>query len=109
MKKRFFKIAEEFSIKPGPRFIREGSNSAELLLTTKLYSLFKDIIDSNEILVIDLDGTSGYATSFLEGTFGELARKYTPKLVLKHLEIISTKKSFYKDEIIEYINDVKSE
>lgn len=109
MKKIFFKIADEFSATPGPRYKREGSYSAELLLETKLNDLFKKVIESNEILVVDLDGTKGYATSFLEGTFGELARKYTPKVVLKHLEIISVKKPFYKTECEEYIKDVEKE
>ena len=109
MKKEFFKIAKDFSITPGPRKIIEGPNSAEFLLDTMLYSLFEKIIDNDAILVIDLDDTKGYATSFLEGTFGGLARKFTPDIVLKHLEIKSEKKMFYKEESLQYIKDVRQE
>ena len=108
-KEEIFKIATDFSKTPGPRFIKEGDFSAELLLNSKLIVLFQKIVDENSLLIVDLDDTAGYATSFLEGTFGGLARKFSPDIVLKHLKIKSDKKKFYKDEVLEYINDVSLE
>jgi len=103
----YFKIAENFSKTPGPRYIKEGVFSAELLLKDGFRKLYFDALDKGYKITVDLDDTAGYATSFLEGTFGELARESDPEKVLNHFIFISHKRPWYIDEIKEYINDVK--
>jgi hypothetical protein len=108
MDKIYFKISTDYTRTPGPRYEKEGPYSAELLLRTKLDALFREAMESNRVLSIDLDDTAGYATSFLEGIFGALARKYTKSKVLKFIEIVAEKKPWYKEESLEYINDVEN-
>ena len=107
MDRIYFKIATDYTRTPGPRYEKEGPYSAEVLIRTKLDSLFNEAVKDDKILTIDLDDTAGYATSFLEGIFGELARRYTKKKVLKFIEIVAEKKPWYKEESLEYINDVE--
>lgn len=108
VKEKYFSIAKEFSRTPGPRLKEEGDYSAELFLEIILADLFDKVIKNKQKLVIDLDGTEGYATSFLEGTFGGLARGFTPKVTLKHLEVVSARQPFLVDEILEYIKKAQS-
>ena len=65
-----------------------------------LNSSFYDAISSNEKLIVDLDLTSGYASSFLDEAFGNLVYDYTKELVMKHLEIISLEEPHWKDMLI---------
>jgi hypothetical protein len=105
MKRIYFKIADEFTRTPGPRYIHEGPNSAEQFLKDIFRNRFLRAVENNEVIDVDLDDTAGYATSFLEGTFGELARENSISLVLKHIKILSPKKPWYKEEVMEYINE----
>jgi len=99
-------IAKDFAKSPGPRFEKEGPNSAEKLMNEKLLALFREILQTNGHLVIDLDGTTGYATSFLEHIFGGLAREFGKETVLKHITIKSNRVPDYADESLSYINEV---
>src|SRR5262245_28905672 len=99
-------IAEDFSITPGSRYKEEGNFSGEEFLETILIKKFDQAISEGKKLIINLDGTAGYATSFLEEVFGGLARKYGKEVVLEKLEIISVEEDYLKDDIEEYIKNV---
>jgi hypothetical protein len=96
-------IALDFSRTPGPRFIDQGPFSGEkfrkdfLEKTINLYSK----------VVVNLDGTAGYGSSFLDEAFGGLIRHRIIKKedLLKKLEIISTEDESYKIEVNEAIKD----
>ena len=66
-------IAKDFTRAPGPRYIIEGDYSGELFRKNFLEPLFIDPSDQSKIF-IDLDGTIGYGTSFLEEAFGGIVR-----------------------------------
>lgn len=102
-------IAKNFSKTPGPRFIKEGSFSAELFLQKVLEKKFTDTFDKDQKIIIDLDGTLGYGTSFLEETFGGLARKYGADKVSEKIEVISKEEPWLLDDIKSYIEDVKNQ
>lgn len=101
-------VARDFSKTPGPRYKEEGEFSGEDFFERILESKFLKAIEENKKLKIDLDGTIGYGTSFLEHVFGGLARKYTPQKVNEIIEIISTEEEYLKKDIQEYINDAQS-
>ena len=61
--------------------------------------------EKGEKLEIDLDGTEGYATSFLDEAFGGLARKYGKEKVIKSLVFISYEEPYLIDEIKSYMNE----
>lgn len=102
-------VAKDFSKTPGPRYIKEGSFSAELFLDTVLDEKFQYVLNKDAKIVINLDGTLGYGTSFLEETFGGLARKYGADNVTTKIEIISKEEPWLLDDIKSYIEDVKKQ
>ena len=100
------KISEIFSDAPGGRYIEDGPKSGQEFRETILLPRFEKL-SGNEKLVIDLDGCYGYATSFLEESFGGLARECGIDEVLKKIELISHEEPRLVDEIIGYIKDAK--
>lgn len=72
-----FSIAKEFSETPGGRYWKDFSPfSGEEFYKTKLLPLFLKAKKENKQIVIDLNGTYGYASSFLDESFGKLVRVY---------------------------------
>lgn len=106
MGKLIIKIAEDYTTTPGVREEIEGDFPGEEFLDKILLPKFKQALKEKKKLLIDLDRTAGYATSFLEAAFGGLARKYKDdKIVLSTLEFISNDDPFLKDDITEYIKE----
>lgn len=90
---------------PGARFISDGDFSGEWFYESHLKAAFKDALEQDATLVVDLDGTFGYATSFLEQAFGELAIAFGADAVLKRLTIVSEEEPGLVDEVNQYIID----
>lgn len=101
------KIATEFSKFPGPRDRGEGDYSAEDFFERLLLPRFNASLANGERLRIVLDGTAGYATSFLEGSFGKLQRDLKAKgiKILDHIDFVSVEEPYLIDEIKEYVAD----
>jgi len=101
------RIASEFSKFPGPRDRGEGDYSAEDFFERLLLPRFNESLQQGERLRVVLDGTAGYATSFLEGSFGKLQRDLKPKgiKILDHIDFISVEEPYLIDEIKEYVAD----
>ena len=95
----------DFSVTPGARYRNEGPFSAEEFRVDHLIPAFNKAREEGGKLVVDLDGTVGYGTSFLEGVFGGLAREYGSKLVLETLSFLSEEEDYLVDDIIGYITD----
>ena len=102
-----FSIANEYSKYPGPRKEFQGKNSAEKFYSDFLKPLYLRAISNNQDIVVDLDGTVGYSSAFLDGSFGELAREYGYEIVRKRLEFISEDEPFLIDEIDYYMKPKK--
>lgn len=83
------KIAERFSDTPGGREISEGPFSGEQFRKDILSPMYQQVIDEGEKLVIDFDGCFGFATSFLEESFGGLVRERQEKGILNNMVFIS--------------------
>ena len=60
------KIATDFSRIPGARYPIEGDFSGQEFRKKILLPQLKEAINNHEELIIDLDGTAGLGTSFLE-------------------------------------------
>lgn len=107
MNELIIKIASEFTKTPGPRNRTEGEFSGEQfreeILCTKLEKAFNEDLK----LIVDLDGTYGYGTSFLEEAFGGVARIYGADKVLKHIKFISNEEPYLINDITGYINDTR--
>ena len=105
MNKRI-KISEDFSKIPGARYRKDGEYSGQQFYEDILEPRYKSLNqEKGEKLEIDLDGTEGYATSFLDEAFGGLAREYGKEKVIKSLVFISYEEPYLIDEIKSYMNE----
>ena len=109
--KIFIDIAKHFSKTPGPRYIHEGDFSGESFRKNILYPKVKEVIAKNGKIVIILDGTAGYGTSFLEESFGGLIREdnlsYTD--LINVLEFISNEEPYLINDIYSYLEEARDE
>lgn len=85
------KIATDFSRIPGARYPEEGDFSGQEFRNKVLLPQLKKAIQENVKLTIDLDGTAGLGTSFLEEAFGGLIRedKLDYAQIIETLEFVS--------------------
>src|SRR5258707_8442172 len=105
---KIISIAKEFSETPGPRARDEGEFSGEAFLEDLLRPAFIQAKIDGGTLTIDLDGTEGYATSFLESAFGGLAREFEPSEVLNLISFNSEDEPYLVNEIKGYIRDARN-
>lgn len=99
MEEKTINIAKDFGIVLGGRWIKDGPNSGEAFYTNILEPAFIEAQTNGSRLIIELDGTKGYPSSFLDQSFGELARTKGVEEVKKR--IVFTTKIF--PWIVEYI------
>lgn len=65
----------DYASSPGGRFMSDGDFSGEWFREQILVPALLAAKDKSEKLEVELDGTSGYGSSFLEEAFGGLVRK----------------------------------
>lgn len=101
------KVRDDFSRTPGPRLEIEGDFSGEEFRKIFLLPKLQQAIASDCKLVIDLDGTAGYGTSFLEEAFGGLIREdgINYNTIKSHIALISTEEEYLMEDIEQYLND----
>lgn len=101
-----FSVAKDFSRTPSARTEEEGKHPG-MKLRKLLVPLLEECIRNNDKIEINLDGTAGYGTSFLEETFGGLIRNEKFKISdLKNILSFKTEdEPELKDEIWDYIED----
>ena len=88
-------VARDFSRTPGPRYVRQGNWSGE-----KFRRLLVEKLRRCETLIIDLDGTRGYGSSFIDEAFGGLIREgvLSRDEAMTRLEFRSDQDPTYKAE-----------
>jgi STAS-like domain of unknown function (DUF4325) len=101
------KVRDDFSRTPGPRLEIEGDFSGEVFRKICLLPKLQQAITSGSKLVVDLDGTAGYGTSFLEEAFGGLIREdgITYDVIKKYVNVISTEEDYLIEDIEQYLTD----
>lgn len=101
------KISKNFSPNPGPRSKDEGDYSGEQFREDVLLPKVKEAMGAGEKLEIDLDGTAGYGTSFLEEAFGGLVRDHhlTYEQAKRLLTFVSEEETYLPADIDEYMQD----
>lgn len=94
-------IAADFSPFPAGRYREDGPFPGEVFRDEKLIPALRD----NDEVIVNLDGTNGYGSSFLEEAFGGLVRcGFTENDLKKRLKIESSRES-YKTRAWNYIHD----
>ncbi len=104
-------IANDFSKTPGPRLIVEGAFSGEKFRQEVLAPKVAEALKDGKVLLVDLDGTAGYGTSFLEEAFGGLIRqdKYSCSDLKRILKFKSQEESYLIEEVLQYIGDASGQ
>ena len=93
-------VAKDFSRYPAGRYKSDGPASGEEFRENFLMPALK----SKKSLTIELDGTRGYGSSFLEEAFGGAVREgYAPEVVKCSLKLITADQSLV-EEIHGYID-----
>lgn len=92
MSEYILSLAREFTRHPGPRKISQGPNSGE-----KFRKLLVKRLREHDRVVVDLDGTSGIGSSFLDEAFGGLifAEGFSRKDVESRVRVKSDLDSSY--------------
>jgi hypothetical protein len=105
------KVSTDFTTAPGPRYAKEGQYSGEQFRTELLLPKLREAISAKCSLEIDLDGTAGYGTSFLEESFGGLIRedKIDVETIRGTIKLVSKEQPDLIDEIEEYLDDADKE
>jgi hypothetical protein len=93
-------IAKEFTLTPGARNYSDGPKSGQEFYDTLLKNKFTEALEDGVKLKIILDGTDGYASSFLNEAFSLLGNEFGADRVWNNLIIIS-------DEVPKYIEKIK--
>ena len=92
-------IATQFSRTPSARIESEGKYPG-VKLREIIAPMIRECIGKCEDFIVDLDGTAGYGTSFLEEVFGGLIR-------VEHIDYSSLKRylKFKSDEEEELVDE----
>ena len=109
MTKTDLSVAREFSRTPGSRYITEGNHSGEQFRESVLAPAVTQALAEGAVLHIDLDGTAGYGTSFLEEAFGGLVRDcgISGTELLRTLKFTSDEEPYLIEDITGYIKDAE--
>lgn len=96
-------IARDFSEFPAGRESSDGPNSGERFRSE---FLLPALSDNEGIITVDLDGTMGFGSSFLEEAFGGLVRtqRLTYDDLRKRIKIIDSRE-IYEQMVWRYIKD----
>ncbi|MEJ1422242.1 MAG: STAS-like domain-containing protein [Candidatus Sedimenticola sp. (ex Thyasira tokunagai)] len=100
MSTQSLKISDEFSRYPAGRYYSDGPYSGEKFREEFLSPRLREGAN----LEINLDGTRGFGSSFLEEAFGGLVRKGFKAVDLLHRLTFISKDESLVTEIKEYIN-----
>lgn len=100
-------VCKDFTDTPGARYINEGTYSGEEFRNKILEPKYKQALELEDVLFVDLDGGYGYATSFLEEAFGGLARIYDKIIILKILKLKSDDEPSLIEDIYGYIENAR--
>ena len=100
-------ISKEFSETPGARHREEGAHSGEEFREEMLIPKYMEAVKNNSKLVVDLDGCYGFATSFLEESFGGMVRVLKQKGILNNIGIICTEDETLESLIQDYVREAE--
>jgi hypothetical protein len=98
-------IAKDFSAFPAGRYVADGPYPGE-----RFREVLVARLNAGEKLIVDLDGTMGYGSSFLEEAFGGLVRKcgFSARDLHARLEFRASDESLV-GEVWSYIDSAKPE
>lgn len=107
---RTIRIAQ-YARSPGGRFVSDGPYSGEWFRDEILIPALLSAVQERDRLEVELDGTSGYGSSFLEECFGGLIRKrpIEPEVIRSSLVVTARNRIFapYKTLADRYLREAR--
>lgn len=100
-KQKLIVYISDYSNSPGPRYCNQGDDSGEDFYHKVLNEKFNEAYNANKVLILNLDGPDGYASSFLDEAIGNLVYDFGKKIVIEYMEIISNEEPEWIDMIEE--------
>ena len=102
MNTKTISVANDFSATPAGRYKADGPYSGQEFRDKFIIPALQNY----DRVIIDLDGTLGYGSSFLEESFGGILRVsgYDYETIKKKLEVHSSR-TFYSDRVWFFIKD----
>lgn len=94
-------IAKDFTREPGARNYQDGADSGQEFFDKLLKPKYLEAIATKVKLKIILDGTDGFASSFLNEAFIRLGSEFSPDQVWGNLILVS-------NEFPKYIEKIKA-
>lgn len=101
MSTRNISVASDFSEYPALRHCNLSDDSGEDFYHSVLNKAFKEAFENKHTLIVNLDGTDGYASSFLDEAFGNLVYDFALENVKNTLEIISLQQPHWKKMLLD--------
>lgn len=103
---KIINVAKDFTRFPSGRFRKNGATSGEAFREDYLEPPMRD----GQMVIVELDGTIGYGSSFLEEAFGGLVRslKWQSDDIKKKMQL-TTDDSALLDEIWSYVKDAENQ
>ena len=104
MNGKLITVASDFSLSPAGRFLADGPFPGEKFREEILLPALRE----HEDVIVDLDGTSGMGSSFLEEAFGGLVRLagFSEPQLRQRLHIRSSRQT-YEQRIWKYIHKAR--
>lgn len=99
MKSTVISVAKDFSPSPAGRYPEDGPYPGAVFRD----KLLIPALQSNDKVIVNLDGTSGYGSSFLEEAFGGLVRNGFSKQVLSEKLVVESSRQSYASRVWNYI------
>jgi len=102
-------VAKDFSKYPGGRYLSDGDYSGQRFRDEMLVPALRSAQNTKEKLTVELDGTLGYGSSFLEEAFGGLVREAGFSAdELKGVLVLDTTNNSLRYTILDFISKAKS-
>lgn len=89
----------DFSIYTGLRHSDISDDSGEEYYHSILNDSFNRVIEASGVLTVILDGTAGYAPSFIDEAFGNLVYDFGLSNVKDHIKLISEQEPYWIDKV----------
>ncbi|WP_138511659.1 STAS-like domain-containing protein [Maricaulis alexandrii] len=98
-------VSRDFSVEPGPRYKKQGPFSGELFREKCLVPALR----AGGCVIVEMDGTEGYGSSFIDEAFGGLVRsgEFKADELLKRIDIISNEDPLLKGDVEASIKEAK--
>ncbi|MBK6292833.1 MAG: STAS-like domain-containing protein [Ignavibacteria bacterium] len=104
MKHQIVKAADS-SINPGLRYRWQSTYSGQEFFEDVLRQIADECKSIGDRLIVDLDGTRGYSSSFIDEIFGQLVVEFGYEWVIGNVETLTQSRPWLAEEAVAAMKD----